>query len=357
MSWFRWLCAVFLCIAIFASLGFIKFNQVMAAIAFGESFPEPSETVYTQKVTLSQWRAETLLSGETSAPQMLTLTNQQAGLITYVNGEAGQLVNAGDVFINIDISEETAQLTAMQAQVALAQLDVDRLAKLIKVNASSTDQYDRALAQLDVVKAQVQAIEANIAKKQVKFPFSGRLGLHSLEVGQYINANTPLTSLVGSLDPIWVEVGVPEALAFMDTQAPLTVYHQNTQYTGNIIAKASSINTINRALPIRIAIANPHGKLSPGSFVQVAIPDTKSQSVYEIADTAVRYSALGSYVYALEMDENGQYRAQRQEVSILHKHQNTVIVAADFPSDTLIATLGAFKLREGMWVKVAEQQP
>lgn len=46
MSLFRWLVAIVICLAVFASLSMIKYNQVMAAIVFGESFPEPSKTLH-----------------------------------------------------------------------------------------------------------------------------------------------------------------------------------------------------------------------------------------------------------------------------------------------------------------------
>lgn len=356
MSLFRWCVAIVICVAVFVSLSFIKYNQVMAAIAFGESFPEPSETVHAQTLTATQWRAMSSLSGETVAPQLITLTNQQSGIITSVNGEAGQAIAKGSVFIQIDISEESAQLAAISAQIALAQLDVDRLGRLIKVNASSKEQYDRALAQLYVVNAQADAIKANIAKKQVMIPFSGVLGLHSLEVGQYIEANSKLTSLMGDIDPIWVEVDVPQALSAVDVGMMLAVNYQGRKINGSIIAKSQVLNPVNRSVKIRIAIDNSDKSLSPGSFVQVAVPSISEQAAYVVADTAVRYSPLGSFVFVLKLDDNNQYRAVRQEVSVLAKQGNDVIIAADFVSDSPIATLGAFKLREGLWVKIAEQQ-
>ncbi|MDG1814837.1 MAG: efflux RND transporter periplasmic adaptor subunit [Glaciecola sp.] len=356
MSLFRWCVAIVICVAVFVSLSFIKYNQVMAAIAFGESFPEPSETVHAQSLTTTQWRTMSSLSAETVAPQLISLTNQQSGIITAVNGEAGQAIAKGSVFVQIDISEESAQLAAIAAQIALAQLDVDRLGRLIKVNASSKEQYDRALAQLDVVNAQADAIKANIAKKQVMIPFPGVLGLHSLEVGQYIEANSELTSLMGDIDPIWVEVDVPQALSAIDVGRMLAVNYQGRKINGSIIAKSQVLNPVNRSVKIRIAIDNSDKALSPGSFVQVEIPSLSQQSAYVVADTAVRYSPLGSFVYVLKLDDNNQYRAVRQEVTVLAKQGNDVIIAADFVTDSPIATLGAFKLREGLWVKIAEQQ-
>jgi membrane fusion protein (multidrug efflux system) len=355
MSLFRWLVAIVICLAVFASLGLIKYNQVMAAIAFGESFPEPSETVHAQTLTPTQWRATSLLSGETVAPQLIMLTNQQAGIITAVNGQSGQRIAEGTVFVQIDISEELAQLAAITAQIRLAQLDVDRLGRLIKVNASSKEQYDRAQAQLNVVNAQADALKANIAKKQVMIPFTGILGLHSLEVGQYIEANTALATVIGNLDPIWVEVDIPQALSDLSVGMSLPIYYQDRQVQGSIVARSQVLNPINRSIKMRMAVANPDKQLTPGSFVQVAIPSTSEQTVFAIADTAVRYSPLGSFVFVLKLDDNNQYRAVRQEVTVLAKQGNQVIISADFATDSMIATLGAFKLREGMWVKVAEQ--
>lgn len=356
MSLYRWLVAFLICAAVVAILGLVKYNQVMAAIAFGESFPEPSETVHTQQLIATQWQATTLLPAETVAPQLITLTNQQAGIITAVNGVAGAILPQNSVFLQIDNSEELANLEALNAQITLAQLDVERLERLIKVNASSKDQYDRAQAQLNVVTAQADALQANLAKKQVVAPFTGELGLHSLEVGQYIEANTALVSLLGRVDPIWVEVNIPQNLSALNIGSELDIYFQNNVVKGRVITKSRIADPVNRTLTFRIAIPNEARKIAPGSFVQVGIPAGTNETVYIVADTAVRYSALGSHVFVLSLDDNNQYRAVRQEVTVLDKNTNQVVIKADFAPDSVIATLGAFKLREGMWVKIAEQQ-
>ena len=95
----RWLITVICLVAIIAGLGFIKFTQVKAAIAFGESFPEQSETVYMVEATWSQWQPYIDLVGELNALQTVEIRNELEGIITKVGFKSGSKVNENQILI------------------------------------------------------------------------------------------------------------------------------------------------------------------------------------------------------------------------------------------------------------------
>ena len=140
----RWIVAILVIIGVVTSLGFIKFTQVKAAIAFAESFPEPSEAVNSVRTQWSEWTPQFTVIGEVKAPRATLLRNELEGIVEQVNIVPGQPVKKGELLIQLNVQQEKAQLQAALAQIDLAKLDVSRLSRLNTANAASKDQLDRA---------------------------------------------------------------------------------------------------------------------------------------------------------------------------------------------------------------------
>jgi membrane fusion protein (multidrug efflux system) len=352
MQFRKWLITIVVAAGIFASLGFIKFSQIQAAIAFGESFPEPSETVTQFTLQPTQYAQQYTVSGTILAPQQVVLTAEVGGIIDRVNFSSNAQVQSGDVFLQINAAQEVAELNATKAQIQLANVDVKRAQQLVEQRAIGQQQLDRAKAELAVAQAQAQAIQARIAKKQIKIPFNGRLGLHSLEVGQFVDANTPLVELVNVESGLWVDFALPLNKRDWLSQ-PISVIDGKVTVPATVISESTSINSISRNLPIRAQLANL-SQLIPGMIVQVQLQSPAVINAFELPNTALRYDALGSYVFVLTPDENGKLRAKREDVTVLSKGVHKSFIELSLPEDTKIANIGAFKLRNGILVNLAQ---
>ncbi len=353
MQFRKWLITIAVAAGIFASLGFIKFSQIQAAIAFGESFPEPSETVTQFTLQPTQYAPQYTVSGTILAPQQVVLTAEVGGLIDRVNFSSNAQVQRGDVFLQINAAQEVAELNAIKAQIQLANLDVKRAQQLVEQRATGQQQLDRVKAELAVAQAQAQAIKARIAKKQIKIPFNGRLGLHSLEIGQFVDASTPLVELVNVESGLWVDFALP--LNKRDwLKQPISVIDGKVTVPATVISESTSINSISRNLPIRAQLANL-SQLIPGMMVQVKLQSPNVIEAYEIPNTALRYDALGSYVFVLGSGEDGKLRAKREDVAVLSQGDRHSFIERSLPAGTQIANIGAFKLRNGIIVNLAQQ--
>ena len=349
----KWSITLAVAISVFASLGFIKFTQIQAAIAFGESFPEPSETVTQYTLTPTQYAEQYTVSGTVLAPQQVNITVEVGGLIEQVNHESNAQVEAGAVFLQINAAQEMAELSAIEAQIQLASLDVKRAQQLLAQRATGQQQFDRAKAELAVFQAQAQAIEARIAKKHVKVPFAGRLGLHSLEVGQFVDANTALVELVNVEQGIWVDFDLPMNKRDW-LSGPISVSDGNNTVPATVISQSASINPVSRNLPIRAELQNV-SELVPGMIVQVTLRSPNDVNAFALPNTALRYDALGSYVFVLNPDDEGNVRATREDVTVVSHGAQYSMIEMTLPEGTTIANIGAFKLRNGILVNLATQ--
>lgn len=362
----RWLITSVACLAILAGFAGYKYWQIRAAIAFGESFPEPSESVEAQTVTLTPAVTYVTTIGEIVAPRSVELRNELEGRVSEVDMVSGSRVQAGDVLLRLDASEEQARLDGAVASVRLAELNLKRLEKLLDQKTVSEDSVDRARAEFDIARANVAGLRAMIAKKTLTAPFDAVVGLHQIEIGEYLEANTPLVTLVGIDDVVWVDFSLP--LGQGSAQVGDTIYVRDgsvqtdtrsavggpDQLTATIIAKSPSLSPESRNLGYRARL-DADAAPPPNSVVNIRVPTGHGESV-QVPGSAVLRDEMGAYVFILDNDdESGGYRARRQSVSLGSEGQQSVVITRGLSAGTLIATHGAFKLRQGLLVRVRDR--
>ena len=195
--------------AIIAALGLLKFQQIQKAIAQGAAFQPPPEAVTTIVARQERWPTHLSAIGTMAAVQGVTVSADLPGIVDRIAFESGTPVNAGDVLVELDTRQEQAQLAAAEAERDLARLNFDRLEGLVNQRAIARTDYDRAAAEQKRTEAKVGEIRATIARKTIRAPFSGILGIRQVNLGQYMSPGDPVVPLQ-SLDPIYVNFGVPQ---------------------------------------------------------------------------------------------------------------------------------------------------
>lgn len=353
----RWTITVVACLLITAALATYKVTEIKSAIAFAEAMPEFSETVKATRVKQIDHAPRITVIGEAIAPQRVDLTNELPGRITSVNFSSGALVQKGQVILQLDISEETANLNSARAREKLALSIYNRTRKLRKSTAVSQEKLERSTADLSVVRSEITALQSIIAKKTVRAPFDGLIGIHQFEVGQYLQNNTPITTLVGKDDFIWVDFSVPQFYASLMTGAKIQArLLQNTptdkdnavSLEGHIIAQNSIISVQTRSRNYRAKFYPGQHTIMHNAILEVTIPVAQETPRLAIPATAVQNDSLGQYVYLLSSEGNKPgYRSHRKMISTSGHQGDHVIVTSGLAENDLIASAGGFKLHEG----------
>lgn len=346
-------------LAVLGGLGFVKFKQVEAAIAQGASFQLPPTAVTTVVAQKETWPSTLTVIGTAAAIQGVTVGADLPGTIDKIHFESGQWVHEGDILVELDIRQERAQLANLEAQRDLARINYDRAQELVKAGVISRSDYDNAAAQQKATEAQVGDIKAAIARKTIRAPFTGLLGIRQVSLGQYLAAGQAIVSLQ-SLNPIYVNFGVPQ----QDT-AKLVPGHvlrvTNTDlpgmaFSGRITALDSVINEQTRNIQVQAILTNKENKLRPGMFVQVELPLGQPRQVVPLPASAINYAPYGDSVYVVtEMkDAKGNtYRGVRQQViKIEGSRGDQVAVVSGINSGDEVVSSGVFRLRNGAPVLV-----
>src|SRR5205823_4562591 len=169
---------------IVAALGFVKFKQIQTAIAQGAAFQPPPEAVTTIVASEDEWPSTLTAIGTVAAVRGVTVSADLPGVVDHIAFESGQSVRDGDVLAVLDTRQERAQLAAAEAQQELAHLNFERMQGLLNERVISKSEFDRATAEQRQAEARVGEIRAAIARKTIRAPFSGILGIRHVNLGQ-----------------------------------------------------------------------------------------------------------------------------------------------------------------------------
>jgi membrane fusion protein, multidrug efflux system len=342
-----------------AALGLVKFRQIQEAIAQGTAFQPPPEAVTTIVARGERWTNTHSAIGTIGAVQGVKVSADSPGIVNRIAFESGTPVNAGDVLVELDTRQEQAQLAAAEADRDLARLNFERLQSLVDLRAIPRADYDRAAAEQKRTEARVGEIRAAIARKTIRAPFSGILGLREVNLGQYLSAGDPVVPLQ-SLDPIYVNFGVPQQNAGQ-MRIGRTVQLRTgdvaaSGFTGKITAINSVVDEATRNIQIQATVANPKGALRPGMFVEVEVGMGASRRVVALPASAISYAPYGDSVFVVDdlEDDNGQvYRGVRQQfVKLGAARGDQIAVLSGLKPGEEVVTSGVFKLRNGAAVLV-----
>ena len=331
-----------------------KVIQIKALIASGENFEMPPEYVTSAIVKEELWRQTLDAVGSLTAVQGVLVSTEVAGKVDDLHFESGESVESGQLLVELDTSTEEAQLAAAQAEAELARINLDRAKKLRLSNTVAEAELDSAQAAFLAAEAQVENLEAMIAKKRISAPFSGRLGIRQVNLGQFINNGDPIVSLQ-SLDPIFVDFAFPQKwVSLIATGMAVEVEvdsHPETLFGGRITAIDPEVDVSTRTISLRATLDNPEGKLLPGMFGQVSVvlPEEKPQKV--LPATAIVHASYGDSVFVIK-EKDGRKFVEQQFVRVRDTRGDFVSITSGPEAGSTVVSTGAFKLRQGMRVEL-----
>ncbi len=361
---FRWVVAIAAALSVTVGLGLFKFFEIKGQIAEAAMREEYFETVEAQYPEAVHYIPTVTALGIAVAPNQVTLRNELAGYITAVNFPSGSKVEQGEVILQLDISEQLANLDSAEARAKLAESTYERDVELRKTGAVSKEALERSLTELSVVKAEIAATQSLINRRTIRAPFDGVIGIHQFESGQYLNSNTEITTLVGSDEEMWIDFSVPQFYGELEIGAVVRVRpvrirgKSGDEYLyATVIAANSAITVASRSRLYRALSSEGAKHLLHNAAVEVEVPVGQGEQLRSLPTQAVRSDANSQYVFALdpEADHQDYYRARSIAVVVQDEQGKASFLAGELSTGDLIATDGSFKLHPGLLVRVGER--
>lgn len=345
--------------AAIAALGFVKIQQIQDATAQAAAYRPPPEAVTTIVAQAEPWPDALSYIGTTAAVQGVTVSADLPGLVERIEFQSGRAVRKGDVLVALDTRQEQAQLAAAEAARELARLNFERMQALVVDGAISRADYDRAAAEQKSTEARVGEIRAAIARKTIRAPFSGVLGIRQVNLGQYLSGGDPIVPLQ-ALHPIYVNVGVPQqetARVRLGRTVRVTADAlAGVEFTGRVTAIDSVVSEATRNVQVQVTVPNPDGRLRPGMFVTTAIVTGAARPIVSLPASSISYAPFGDSVFVLARmtaPDGTPYTGVRQQfVTLGPARGDRVAVLAGVEAGDEVVTSGVFKLRNGAAVLV-----
>jgi len=352
--------SIFVVLLVIGALGGIKFLQIKTMIAHGKQFVPPPTTVTAATANPDTWESELTAVGSLEAVQGVMITAELPGKIVKIDFEPGSKVKADQLLVQQDVTSEKAQLRSAEINVDLTRMNLSRSRQLIIDKVIPQSQFDTAKADYDQALAHRDDIRAAIAKKTIRAPFAGRLGIRLISLGQNLNEGQAIVSLQ-SLDPIFANFLLPQRnLAKIREGMQVRVTNDvlaGEAIEGRITAINSEVDAATRNIRIQATVGNRDERLRPGMYAKVAVVMPSNQSVLTIPATSVLYAPYSDSVFVIDQKkvadgQQPQSIIRQQFVSLGEQRGDFVAVLSGLNSGDTVVSTGAFKLRNGQSVVV-----
>jgi membrane fusion protein (multidrug efflux system) len=358
----RYVLAILGLLLVIGGLVYVKFDQISMLIGMGEAMAQsgpPPEAVSTTPATLQTWEASLPAVGTVASAKGVQISSEVPGVVKKIGFESGKLVKKGDVLVVLDSRVERAQLSSAQVRRDLANTNVKRSRTLGAAGAESQAQLDTDENALAQATAEIEVLRAQIARKTIRAPFSGRLGIRAVNLGQYLNPGTAITTLE-AVGGAYVDFELPQQhQGDVASGLPVRVSVEGMAQLsaeGKITAISPNVDPNTRTLELRAEVDHEEGKLQPGMFVRVEVVLPEERKVIAVPLTAVVYAPYGDSVFVIEEplpdalpseSPNGEpvMRARQQFVRLGERRGDFVAVLDGVKPGDVIVSAGAFKLR------------
>jgi len=346
-------------ISVFILLGLlVGFNTLKTALItyFISSMGLPPATVSTMVAEEDEWQPTLSSVGNIRAFRGVDLSAETSGAVLDVFVKSGMDVKKGDLLIQLNDAADIAQLNSFKAMADLAKVINERDKQQLAIQAISKNVFDTSAADAKSKAAQVEQQAALVAKKSIKAPFSGRVGIIAINPGQYVNAGDKMLTLQ-TLDPIFVDFTLPQSTAGMIQVGQAiemkTDAFKDAGFKGKITAVSPKVELNTRNMQIEAMVSNPDKKVLPGMFANVTINLGDRVKYLTLPQTAITYNPYGSTVFIVRktdrMDKQGKPLIEAEQVFVttgLTRGDQVAIVKGLEPG-VMVVTSGQLKLKNG----------
>ncbi|MCU4160845.1 efflux RND transporter periplasmic adaptor subunit [Acidiphilium sp. AL] len=359
-------------IVLFLIFGFGAFRTIMIG-KFLATLKNPPQTVATMVAAKTSFQPEMKATGSLIAEQGANLSAEVSGIVDTIRFRSGQDVKQGQVLLTLRPNNDKALLAQLQATAALDRTTYQRDLAQFHAQAVSMQTVDIDRTNLASAEAQVKSQLALMAEKHVRAPFSGRIGIRQVDLGQYLAAGTTIASLQ-ELNPIDIDFYLPQStLRTIRLGMPVKVTVNafgGTGFPGKIIAIDSAVSTTTRMIQVRASLTNPHEELRPGMFARVAIDVGAPEELVTLPQTAIAYNPYGDTVFLAVPDKGSaadpvkpgaqaksgkaqpSLHAQQVFVTLGQTRGDQVAITKGIAAGDQVVVAGQVKLRNGTPVTI-----
>jgi membrane fusion protein, multidrug efflux system len=335
--------------------GIFGYKMVKAKTTRSMTFEPPPVTVTAMTAALGHWQPELTAVGSLRAVRGVEVTSEIAGLVHAIKFLPGAEVQAGQVLVELNADADVARLHELEVSADLAQTTYDRDRKLFEAHAVSQAQFDTEAADLKNKRDQVEEQQAVVDRKTIRAPFAGRLGISTVNPGQYVNPGDRIVTLQ-ALSTLLADFALPQQdLARVARGQEVTISvdtYPGQTFPGRIATVDPKVDPATRNFQVEALVANPKRELAPGMYATISLRTGATQSYLTLPQTAVVYNPYGDTVFIIEEQGKGpdgqpRLTAKQTFVTVGPVRGDQIAIITGIKEGDLVATTGQLKLKNG----------
>ncbi|MDF0535757.1 efflux RND transporter periplasmic adaptor subunit [Shewanella sp. A32] len=286
--------------------------------------------------------------GTVKANESVVITPKVSDLITKIYFNDGDIVTAGQLLVQLNDAQQQAQLKLAQVQLAENRRELKRIRGLVESRTIAASEQDRLQTLVDSAIAQVEVANSAVNDRQIRAPFSGKLGLREVSEGGLVTPGTLMTTL-DDIATIKLDFPVPERFIAQlqpgkKVQASAVAYDDKV-YSGEVTTVDSRINPQTRAVTVRAVMPNPDNQLLPGMLMKVKLIKQQREGLL-IPESAIVPIQERHQVYVVTADN----KAQQRDVTLGLRSRGWVEITDGVQQGEYVITRGLMKVRDGQSV-------
>lgn len=347
-------------VLVVAGIAWFKYQDIQKQMADGAAMMSVPFVVSTSPATVTQWSEYKQAVGTIRAEKGVDIASEVSGLVQKIAFNSGQDVKEGDLLIQLRADEDQARLQTLEANAKLAEINYARNKKQAAVQAVSQAEMDSSAAALAVAKASVNEQLALIEKKNIRAPFSGKVGIRAVDLGQYITPGVSIVTLQ-ALDTVYLDFTMPQQdvlnIKVGQKLSIRTDAFPDKTFEGEITAINSKVEMNTRNVYVRASMSNPDKTLLPGMFATGEIAVSEPKQFVTLPQTAITYNPYGSTVYVVdEQKEEGSDKimkvARQVIVSTGQTRGDQVAITSGVKEGDVVVVSGQVKIRNGARLEI-----
>jgi membrane fusion protein (multidrug efflux system) len=349
---------LFLLLAVIAGLAFYKYQQIQQGMAMMAAGAPPPTSVEVTTAEQVQWQPRVSAVGTLTGREGIDVSNEVEGIVEKIHITSGQMVKAGDLLVTLNDDVEQADLVSFKAQEDLARSLFKRNEDMWKKKTISETDFDNARSNLKVAQANVVQTKARIAKKSIRAPFTGVLGIRHISTGQYLPPGTMMISLQ-DYTQLYTDFSVaekyfPDVAAGLEVQFRVSAYPERS-FVGQVQAIDAKVNEATRNISVRAQLVNEDNLLRPGMYTDIDLMLDRPAQVVVVPATAIVYSSFGDALFVVEDDGKGGMMVRRVQVTTGEQRGDLVVISEGLNGGEQVVQAGVSKLRNNIPVTITEQ--
>lgn len=286
--------------------------------------------------------------GTANANEAVSVTSKTTNIVTAIRFADGDMVQAGQVLVELDRGQAAADLAATVAAFEESRSQFNRSRDLVASQVLSKSQYDQLEATMKANQARVEAARARLEDTYIRAPFTGRTGLRRVSLGTLISPGTVITTL-DDLSAIKVDFAVPELyvaeLRNGQAVAARTNAWPGRTFSGKVVSVDSRVDPATRAVTVRAVVPNRDGALKPGMFLTVSLAQDRRVALV-VPEEALVPEQARQFVYVVAGD-----KVAKREVTLGRREPGFVQITNGLARGDAVVVEGTLKLRDGAQVR------